>query len=434
MHPQLTLMRFTRFIVVALLLAAPVAGAQQPDSTTRARTRADSIARAVRDSVALMQALGEASAPSTPAPTGLPPSQGATNPRLQPDISAIADLVADLSPKASTQEDGTRFGVREVEVAISAAVDPYFRADFILGISDQEKIAIEEAYATAVALPAELQARLGRFHMPFGKQQTTHRAELHTIEYPFVIQRLLGPEGLKGTGLWVSRIFAPFGFYQELQVTLVDRLGERDESLTAVQPVNQQLGGLGYSARLRNYVDVSEAMNVELSFSALTGKVERPLATSFVTPEGLVVTAAAARRTLIGADLTYRWRPLQQGLYRSLIIQGEVMRQVNERDPGLPAAGASFDTPGRDYTGAYVFSRYQLSRRLFLGGRMDAVQDPESAGGTLRAGSGYFEWFPSEFSKLVAAYERVAPTGGTAINRILLQATFAVGPHRPHPF
>ena len=82
----------------------------------------------------------------------------------------------------------------------------------------------------------------------------------------------------------------------------------------------------------------------------------------------------------------------------------------------------------------YVFARYQIGQRLFLGGRYDYVQDPTADGRTMTAGSGYLEWFPSEFSKLVAAYERFMPPGADAVNRILLQASFALGPHKPHPF
>jgi hypothetical protein len=62
------------------------------------------------------------------------------------------------------------------------------------------------------------------------------------------------------------------------------------------------------------------------------------------------------------------------------------------------------------------------------------MEDPELGGETFTAGSGYLEWFPSEFSKLMVAYERTMPTGITATNRILLQASFAIGPHKPHPF
>jgi len=69
-----------------------------------------------------------------------------------------------------------------------------------------------------------------------------------------------------------------------------------------------------------------------------------------------------------------------------------------------------------------------------VGSRVDWLEDPELDGGDLRAFSGYYEFFPSEFSKLIVAYERRLPTGEEGLNRILFQATFALGPHRPHPF
>ena len=402
------------FAVVALLGVATSLPAQQPDT-----------ARARRDSIALVRELERAAGDTAGRLMG--PRQAPINPRLMPDISAIADLGGDLSPKGSTQEDGTRFTVREVELAIGAAVDPYFRADFILGLSDVEGIAIEEAYGTALALPYGLQARLGRFHMPVGKQNTTHRAELHTLEYSHVVQRFLGEEGLKGTGIWLSKIMAPLGFYQELQLTVVDKFGEV-EDLLAEEPTNKEIDGLGFSARLRNYWDLGESTNLEISGSAITGKREQPFDFG-VTPPAPDVNAVNVRSTVFGGDLTFRWRPLEQGLYKSFIAQAEVFHQVNQR-----VVDATFGGPNRDFTGAYGFARWQLTRRLHLGGRYDWLQDPELGGETLMAGSGYLEWFPSEFSKLVAGFERVMPKGLEATNRLLLQATFAVGPHRPHPF
>lgn len=442
------------YAVLALFAAvaiAPSLGAQQ-DTTTHARARADSIAKAVRDSIALMKALGGAlgatpdstaqgaATPSTPQQTG---QGGPTNPRLLPDISAVGDLVADLSPKGSTQESGNRFDVREVELAVQAVVDPYFRGDVFLGISDLEGISIEQAYLTTTSLPHQLELRLGRYLMPVGKQNTTHRHDLHTVEYPYVIQRFFGPEGLKGTGLQASRVFAPFGFYQELILNAVDRVGERTEGLVPAESPNKSLGGLGYGARLRNYVDISEATNVELSFSALTGKREQPLDPVYAAALNDSVTAALARQSTLGVDLTYRWRPLQQGLYRSFILQGEVMHQLNERDPRIPgitgcaaceSASLGYAGPTRDFTGAYLFARWQVTQRGFIGARGDWLQDPERDGGTLDAGSVYLEWFPSEFSKLVAGYEARSASGETLVNRLLFQASFSLGPHKPHPF
>jgi hypothetical protein len=399
--------------VVALWSAATPVFAQQTDT-----------ARARRDSLELVRELERARGDTTRA--GMGPQQAPVNPRMLPDISAVGDLIGDFSPKGSTQEDATRFGVREIELALQAVVDPYFRGDVFLGFSDAEGVHIEQAFLTTTSLPG-FELRLGRFFMPVGKQGTTHRHDLHTIEYPWVIQRLLGEEGLKGTGVYVSKIFSPLGFYQELQLTAVDKFGEV-EGLVAEEPTNKEIGGLGFSARLRNYWDLSQAANLELSASAVTGKREQPFDFG-LTPPAPDVNAVIASNAVYGGDVTFRWRPLEQGLYRSFIAQAEVYHQVNQRieDP-------DYGGPNRDFTGAYGFARWQMTRRTYIGGRYDWLQDPELNGETLTAGSGYLQWFPSEFSKLTLAFERVMPTGAEATNRILLQATFAIGPHKPHPF
>jgi hypothetical protein len=433
-------MRTLLLPLLLLALGASVASAQRP---TPPRTRADSAkARAdsavVADSIALMKALEEQRKEQRVDTLRGQAAPG--NPRLLPDISAVGDLVADFSPDGSTQEDGSRLGVREVELAVQAVVDPYFRGDIFLGFSDVEGVGVEQAYLTATALPWQLEGRFGRFLLPFGKQNTTHRHDLHTFEYPYVIQRLLGEEGARGTGLYASRVFSPFGFYQELILDAVDAIGE-SEDLHALEPPNKLLSGIGYLARLRNYWDLNEATNVELSASAMTGRRLQPLSASVVVSDA-EVNAVVARQSTIGVDFTFRWRPLQQGLYKSFILQAEVMHQINEREsslrgriPANPVTGGPFyEGPSRDFTGGYAFARWQLTRRLYVGARGDVVQDPEDVDArTLSAGSGYLELFPSEFSKLLAAFERRS-VAGVGENRFLLQATFALGPHKPHPF
>src|SRR5688572_2289976 len=130
----------------------------------------------------------------------------------------------------------------------------------------------------------------------------------------------------------------------------------------------------------------------------MTGVREQPL-TQGVDLGDQFVTAALARQTTVGLDATFRWRPLEQGLYRSFILQGEFMRQLN-RDPEdipPPLGLVDYAGPRRDYSGAYLFARYQVSRRTFVGGRYDWVQDPEAEGVSLTAGSGILTFFPSEF-------------------------------------
>ena len=408
-----------RTLLSAVMLALAGAAttplpAQNPDSLRRAR--ADSI-RLVREIEAMTRRDTSAQAPA-------PPRTGPVNPRLLPDISAVGDFVVDLSPKGSTQENASRLGVREVEVQLIAAVDPYFRGELLTAWSDAEGATLEQAILTATALPWGLQARLGRLPLPFGKQNILHREALHTIEFPYVIQRFLSEEGLKVNGVVLSGIWSPFGFYQEVQATVADRFGEASEDLVAETTPSRQLHGLGYGIRLRNYWDLTLNANLELSGSAVTGLREQPLA----VPVGQI-TAVLLRQTVAGVDVTYRWRPLQEGLYRSFLLQAEVMRQFNQRNVPANYAG-----PTRHFTGAFVLARYQLSRRGYAAARYDWLQDPEAGGADLQAGTLQYQFYPSEFSKLVAAVEQRGWRGSGGTTRILLQAVFAIGPHRPHPF
>lgn len=426
----------------AAVFTSPLSGSVMPGGWPQQRdtTRADSAARARADSIRLVRELEALGRDTTAAPRAQATGQaGPTNPRFLPDISAIGEFLGDFTSRRSTQETGRRLDIREVELAVQAAVDPYFRADIILGLSDEEGIAIEESYLTAIRLPGGLQGRLGRFHMPIGKLNTTHRAELlGNIEYPYVIQRFLGPEAAKGTGVWLSGIFAPLGFYQEVQATVVDGIGESEEGLVAETPSNATAAGLGYSLRLRNYLDLSESSNLELSGSVATSRRPQPiLCDGSICPEVFGVSAANARQSVIGADVTFRWRPLQQGLYRSFMLQAEFMRELNQESPPLPGIQGTTVTyagPVRGFSGAYLFGRYQVGRRSFVGARGDWVEDPEADGEPLRAASVFVQFFPSEFSKFVLGFERTMPRGQQATNRLLLQSTFAVGPHRPHPF
>lgn len=427
----------------AIALSIARLEAQQPDSV-----RADSIRRAEQDSIQLVRDLERISGDRRAPATAPPPALGPANPTLLPNISAIGDFVVDASPDGSTLEDGSRALMREVELGFQAVVDPYFRADFFLGVHG-DGIDAEEAYLSTLALPWSSQLRLGKFLLPVGKQNTTHRPELHTVEHSYVVGDFLGPEGLKGTGIWLSKVFAPFGFYQEIQLAAVDHFGgdehahadeaEEPEPITA-EPANRSLSGLGYAVRLRNYRDLTEAANIELSGSFATGK--RAVHMECVGPDAPDcfngITGVNARQSIIGGDLTFRWKPLDRALYKSFIVQAEWMRRVNPA-PDLPVPPAGNDVQleeeARDYDGLYVFARYQLTRRVHVGGRYDWLQDPHAAGARISAATAQVTFFPSEFSKMVVALERVMPPPGEdGFFRVLLQTTFAIGPHRPHPF
>lgn len=358
----------------------------------------------------LLGELGEADSAAAAVAPPSAQSQGTLN----PDLSLIADFVIDLSPDGSTLEDGDRLRLREIEIGIQGAVDPYFRYDAFIAV-EGEAVEIEEAYATTLALPAGLQVKLGRMLLPFGKVNLTHVPELDTIELPLVHQLWFGEEGLRSTGVWTSVLGAPLGFFQELSVLATNGAevhghdGEEDEDHAedeAGKSLGDDLADRLYVAHLKNSFDLTEAANLELGASWSTGAVDEP---------------ERSRTNLYGLDAIWRWKPPQRATYRSAILQAEVAWR-NEAGTGETLAGG------------FVFGQWQLGRRTYLGARYDVVEPIEEGEGTLQAGQVLVRFFPTEFSQLRLGYERQVPDEGDAIDRILFQTTFGLGPHRPHPY
>lgn len=349
-------------------------------------------------------AVGEAAAPATTS----------TQASLLPDISVIADLLTDLSPDGSTIAEGDRFQLREIELGFQGSVDPYFRYDAFLGVHPEE-FEIEEGYATTLALPADLQIKAGKFHLPFGKVNLTHRPELQTIDYPLYIQSYFGEEGLSSTGIWASWIGAPLGFFQELSLAATNGVEKHAHEEAAEEPEEETAEGKDlfddladrlWVAHFKNSIDLTSASNLELGASWMSSATDDP---------------ERVRTTLWGLDAIWRWKPLAMAKYRSAILQAEAAWR---NEPGPP----------KERFGAFVFGQYQLTRRVYLGGRYDVVEPAEVEAGIVHAGQAVLRYFPTEFSQLRLAYERQAPEDEDAIDRILFQLTFALGPHRPHAF
>ena len=416
-------------VAVALLGSAASIGAaraQEPvagDTTAVADTTApaDTMAAAPADTIESLEEiearlLGELGAADSAAP--MAPARGGGAASLNPDISLIADFLVDSSPDEATLEEGDRYQIRDVEIGVQGAVDPYFRYDAFLGVHG-DGIELEEAYATTLALPASLQARLGRFLLPFGKVNLTHRAELQMFDYPLVHRAFFGEEGFSSTGLWGSWIGAPLGFFQELSLVGAEGMeahehGE-EEHAEEVSPAQEEEdgGSLGgdladrlWLAHVKNSLDLTPASNLEFGGSWATAIVEEE--------------ETRARTNVYGIDVTWRWKPPQFAKYRSAILQAEAIWR-NEAGP-----------PETKF-GAFGFAQWQLSRRWYVGARGDWVEPPEEEG-TLRGGQLLIKWFPTEFSQLRLAYERQDPEEGQALDRLIFQTTFALGPHRPHAF
>jgi hypothetical protein len=415
-------------ICATLCLLAPIAAQAQtepaePSEITALRQEIEELKRAYEERIAALEkrladveaaqgqapvvapepAIAEPTQPPAAEPAGGGGGGAQTSNYFNPAISVIGNFLA--VGGQNPVEDLPAAELRESEVGIQAIVDPYARADFFLSFGE-EGVDVEEGFATFTSLPAGLLVKAGRMRTAFGKVNTLH---LHVLPWPDeplpVVNLLGGDEGWIGTGVSIARLFPVGDVFTE--GTLQIFRGQAGELFDG-----DRRSDLSYNGHYRVFMDLTEASNVDLGLSYGFG------------PNGTSADTESADTRLEGLDLTYRWKPLQTGSYRSASFRGEVYRSRREQPEGEQTA-----------LGWYASGDYQLARRWFVGARLEAADHAEDD--TLRdtGTAGTLTFWPSEFSQLRAELRRrhYGLTDETA-NELLLQLQFAIGAHGAHPF
>lgn len=323
---------------------------------------------------------------------------------FNPEIGILADVVGRLSQSSEDAEGNDKLSVRELELIISHDIDPYSRFDSTITFSDFEDPVIEEAYITHWGLPWEVKARLGRMRPKIGKASAVHRDQLDTVDEPLVIQKYLGLEGLFRTGVELSG-FLPLPW----------------ESVTHELIGGVMEGGIGeggtlfgstrrrpsFYARLRNFWDISDASNLELGSTYLTGSKDE---------DGRFEVNALG----LDATLTHYVTPNNKLKWQTEAY----LQDRDETDAGLQ------ENPW----GFYSLIDYRLSPRLGIGSRFDYVQPVDNAATSPRdadtAWSTYLTLHQSEFARWRVQYQHAELAGGGNDNLVFLQGSFAIGVHK----
>ncbi len=372
---------------------------------------------------------------------------------LNPNISVIGDLVGNTGPLHDSKSN--RFSLREAEIGLQAAVDPYARADFFVAFPEGEAVELEEGYVSLLSLPLGLKARGGKFRANFGRLNMIHPHELPQVNAPLAVTRFLGEEGLNDAGVEVSRIFAPLEVFTEVSYAILNGLGKEEPAeavTTNVTDVNGNVStvtvkassaaaprrgnSFGHVARVRFFRDLTDSTNVELGFS---GALHQPL-------EGRKQTRMG------GADFTVRWKPLQEGLYRSVTWRSEFIYSHRRLPAAYDVLTSALVTPERELhrRGGYSYIEIQPARRWRLGVRGDYVESPEEMNTTITFPNGTTRSFAvstsrgvapfvtfalSEFNRFRLQYDyRNQSTAQENEHRVFAQWTFVLGPHGAHPY
>ena len=325
--------------------------------------------------------------------------------------------------------------MQEVELALSAIVDPYFRGDVFLTIPNLQGLEVEEAFATTMSLPWNLQVKAGSFRSAFGRQNGQH---LHVQDFtrrPLINAAFLGADGMRGPGVQVSWL-APLPFFLTLNGEAFSLAADpADETQALPQPVPtfgaDRSTRPTLAAEAKAFFPLGEEWSLYGGLNFASGK-------SPGLSLGDAGSAGFGREAqLYGADLYLKWKPVNvaQG-YESLALQAEaILRHF--------ASGDGLD--GEWDGGGYAQVVAQFARRWFLGIRGDLVGVPSSSvlARTERVGLS-LTFQGSEFSRLRAYFE--AEHAATPSSAFLpqaqpqwapaayLQLEYSIGAHGAHPY
>lgn len=377
---------------------------------------------------------------------------------LNPDISAIVDADLgyvrrapqflagddpDLRPEDTRHAKG--FQVQEVELALSAIVDPYFKGEVYLTIPNLTGIEVEEAFVTTTSLPWNLQLKGGSFRSAFGRQNGQH---LHVQDFtrrPLINAAFLGPDGLRGPGAQLSWL-SPLPFYLAIYG---EAFSLRRDPSGAPGPIPDAISSFGGNASRRPtllaeakfFLPFGEEWSLYGGLNFASGQ-----SSGTALAPGAVVGASRDSQ-LYGADLYLKWKPanVSQG-YSSVALQAEAILRHLGSEGALQSAWDG---------GAYAQAVIQFSRRWFFGLRGDVilpVSDPGPSDATLAfgrtghtfRGSTSLTFQASEFARVraYAELEKANFTGSEAAAAVspswspgaFLQLEISIGAHGAHPF
>ncbi len=324
---------------------------------------------------------------------------------FNPDISA--NFLGLLQRGTGLSGDPTQvvhngLSLQEAELQFTSDVDPYFKAVALFSVTQEAgKVGFgidpEEVFLETLTIPS-LTIRAGKFKMALGKHNQLHTHAFPFLDAPLIHKTLLGDEGLNEVGVSAA-LLIPVNWYSELIL--------QGFSLSHNDFYNSSNSGdVGALARLKNLLDLSDDLTLELGFSETAGKNQFNSTSS-----------------VFGADLTFKWRPAVGGKYHALVWSTEYL---------------SGNRPGsfvEKLGGLATWLQYQFDERWWIEGRFESVGFPRSAGVSENKQSALIGFFPSEFSGLRLQYDHHSTQGiEKGDHTIAFQYNISIGAHPAHAY
>ena len=410
--------RTARVLTVALCLAAPLAAQVPADSVLRRSAAGDTAASS--DLAALRAAAAAAaSAPADTAERATGRQAGGRSQNLlNPEISMTGDVRGALvRPGRQTAS----FDPHEFELSFQSALDPFSATKVFLGLRNGD-VDVEEGYAYWTGLPGHLRLDLGKFRQTIGELNRWHAHALPEGEYPLVLQRYLGEEGLAQTGV---SLYWPLPFS--------GRLGTYELTAQVTKGVNEALFGRygdrpSYLGTLSGFWQFSRSVYGQVSVTGLAGEGHDsllvpppPCASPGCTLPTAVLESQRIQSRLGALAVRVTWRPPGESQRREVTLRGEVyaLQRTVDGDPVLRHGG-------------YAAAQVRLGRRWIGGVRGDWVEttDLASVRPSEWAVTPTLTFWQSEFVFLRLQWTHHRDRVDRTTDRLGFQVVWAMGPHK----
>ncbi len=359
---------------------------------------------------------GRSSGTAMPTLQSQTPLSGPVIKKILPEIGVVADMAARLDSPKTDGEGADRLQVRELEIVLGAAVDPWTRLDSTIAVTEDEGAELEEAYMTRYGLPLDLTMRAGRLKPRVGKALPVHRDSLDTVDEPLVIQRYFGIEGMAKTGVDLKRqIEMPWAMTHEAVVGVLEGGNGEEGTLFGSTRRRPTL----YS-HLKNGLDLSDVTSLEIGLSHMAGSRD--------ADSEWEVHVLGLDGTLIHHFNATQNIKLQGEVYN--VNRTETLIEITDEATGEIV---SQDLDGNIY-GGYALVDVRFHPRWSTGFRFDDVQlvdRPVDSRDHADIGyTGYLTFYQSEFARFRLQVSHFDLTSGADDNQVMLQGTFAIGEHK----
>jgi hypothetical protein len=336
------------------------------------------------------------------------------------------------------------FTVPNAEIALDGAVDPYFRgfANIVLKLDKDNETAIEleEAFLESTSLPANLQLKAGQFFANFGRQNPQHPHQWAFVDQPLILNRAMGPEGLRNPGAQLSWL-TPLPFYTEIFLGILDGRGEiahnfRNAGESDDLGINRVHGRVTLDRELRRAQDLLFTPRIASSFELSENQTVLAGISGAFGPNN---TSSSARTEIYGADIYWKWKPANAA--QNFPFVSWQTEALYGRFGAGADAGAGLPSENLVDYGFYSQILWGFKPRWVTGLRGEYVNSNDGAFDALDVFRGerwrvspVLTFYPSEFSKvrLQYNYDQGEHFGGE--HSVWMQLEFLLGAHGAHKF